>query len=83
MSAQKDLLNKIKEAVRNHETMHVLDERRVVCIFYKLYKQNGSIDLDDVDTIIKALPSDYAEDTKETIYDIAYFIEMLAYCDEV
>jgi len=27
MSAQNDLLNKIKEAVRNHETMHVLDER--------------------------------------------------------
>jgi hypothetical protein len=82
-SAENVLLNKIKDAVRNHEQIHVLDARRVVCIFYNSLQQNGRIDLDDIDKIINGLPSDYSEYTKETIHDIAYVIEMLAYCDEM
>jgi hypothetical protein len=70
-SAENVLLNKFKDAVRNHEQIHVLDERRVVCIFYNLFKQNGRLDVEEIDRVIKGLPSEYSD-------DIAYVISMLA-----
>jgi hypothetical protein len=78
---QNELLNKIKEVVRNPPTIHILDQRRVACIFYNLFKENGRIDLGDIDMIMSGLPYEYSEYTKETIHDIPYLIQLLASCD--
>ncbi|PWU79987.1 MAG: hypothetical protein DLM72_14470 [Candidatus Nitrosopolaris wilkensis] len=78
---QTELLNEINRAVRNHEMMHVVDERKVACIFYDELKHYGTVNLGDVDVILKEL-SDHSEHNKKTIYNAAYFIGLLEHCSE-
>jgi hypothetical protein len=81
--SQQEILDKITDAVKNPTTIHYLDEQRVACIFYNVLKQHGKIDLDGLGQMLKDLPPDYSEYTKERINDIASVIESLAHCHEV
>jgi len=63
--SQNELQNKIKEAVRNHEQIHVHDEWSVDCNFHDLIKQNGRLDVEEIDSVINELPSDYSEFTRD------------------
>ena len=76
------LSDKIKNAVTNPDMIAPLDETKVACIFYGMLKESGEIDLSDVDMTIQNLPSSFSKYTKDTIYDIASVIEMLALCSE-
>lgn len=83
-SAQNELLTKIKGAVFNSQHLHVADKRRVACIFYNPFKQNGPNYSDgfQASEFIDALPPNYSEITKQRILDIMEVIAMLAHCDE-
>jgi hypothetical protein len=50
---------------------------------YNLLKESGTINLDDVKTIIDQLGSGYWDYTKERIHAIGYVIEMLAFVIDI
>jgi hypothetical protein len=74
-----ELLRQIKIAVRNHAYPHVEDNRRVVCIFYRLFKE-GKFDLAEVEGTINELPPEFTEDTTLELYQFAFVFSVLAEC---
>jgi hypothetical protein len=83
-STSNEILKKIKLAVFNPQYIHIADERRVACIFYNSFKQNGPNypDAFRPSLITEALPPGYSEDTKKRIRDIAEVVATLSHCDE-
>jgi hypothetical protein len=74
-----ELLEQIKTAATNTFHLNAEDKRRVVCIFYELFKQ-GKFNSGDVEDTIEALPKEFTNVTKFQLHDIAFVIDALAYC---
>lgn len=74
-----ELLEQIRIAATNPFHLNVEDKRRVVCTFYKLFKQ-GKFDFGDVEDTIEALPKEFTNVTKLELHDIAFVIDALAHC---
>lgn len=84
LAEQKEIVNKIKFAVKNPTTIHILDEQRVACIFYNSFKtEEVAYDSHNIGAIINALPSSYSEYTKGRIRDIAQVVSYLPGCSEI
>jgi hypothetical protein len=79
--SQQEVLNKIVKGVISPETIHVLDARRVACIFRDSFNR-GKISSDDIGEIIENLPSEFRGGTHERIHQIAEVVEMLSHCHE-
>lgn len=73
------LLRQIKIAVRNPAHPHIQDKRRVVCIFYELFKE-GKFDLAEVENTINELPPEFTEDTTLELYQFAFVFSVLDEC---
>jgi hypothetical protein len=58
-----ELLEQIKIAATNPFHLNSGDKRRVVCIFYELFKQ-GKFNFGDMEDTIEALPNEYTNVTK-------------------
>ena len=67
----KELLRQI--AVRSPAHPHVEDKRRVVCIFYELFKE-GKFDLTEVENTINELPPEFPDDTTRELYQFAFSV---------